>query len=966
MIEPLESRIAPAATITFIDLDGDVVKITSSKGTLDQLQAAAGNLDDHALQTLNLSATADFDGATISITATPKAGKGDGFVNVGRINATGRVLGAVTVDGDLGEIQAGNTAVNAVALGTLKVHSMGLFGTSTGASSGLASAFAGSVKSITVGGDVSDASVKITGLVGTVRSSLGALTIAGDLRAPASNGSGSFLVDGDIGPVKIGGEMVGGATLFSGSLQSVYGKIGNVTIGGSLTGGTGTLTGAIIGPLGIGNVTVGGDFRGGPGNQADTPGYTGDSGSIRTTQTLASLTIGGSIIGTNRDFSAYVGANRIGNISIGGSVEGNAFSSASIKAELGIGNVTIGRDLHGSFANNTARISTQTGDIGNVTIRGSVIGGSGDNSGDVVALDGNIGNVIVRGKVQGGSGVNAGSILAFDAGTTGEGNMGSVFIGTDLQGGGSSTANYGGTILAYGNMGAVTVGGSLMGGYGLAGGTIYAVGNLKSATVHGGITGYSGTYSGSIISIGELGSVIIDGTVQGGSGNAAGSIVGNARLASVYVGGSVLGGTGTGVKNGHIISNTVGNVTIRGDLVGGEGSGAGSIQAVISIGNVSIGESMKGSARIEIIGIANNTKIGNVTIADSFFGYGSSPAAAGIFGNGQPGEKLGAVKVGGDWDSGQISFGEVASISVEGSLIGGDDPGSPGVGYWHGGKVGAISVGGDIIGGGASETGRIAFTKAASVTIDGSVRGGTADFAGSIGGNIDKIVIGRDLKGGQLFSGGALYAGAISGAAVGSITIGGSLISGVDSSSGTLDLSGAISIQSLGTLTIKGSVTGNSTLAAKIQVGDSIKSISIGGKVELGLVQIYNKGGQLGSLTVAGDWIASDVSVGLGYDSSFGSGNEARSNLGFSTAASKIASITIKGQVLGQVGVNRSFGFGAEEIGAFTVGKGKLPLRSGAHNDLFAASGVTGNALPVGSSTATVVNDFFAVHVFEV
>ena len=118
-VEPLEARIAPAAVVTFTDVDGDLVTVSSSKGTHDQLVAATGGvngLNDHVLQTLDLTTSADFNGANISIIATPKAGKGDGFVNVGYINASGRVLGTVTVNGDLGVIDVGNTNVNLFAL----------------------------------------------------------------------------------------------------------------------------------------------------------------------------------------------------------------------------------------------------------------------------------------------------------------------------------------------------------------------------------------------------------------------------------------------------------------------------------------------------------------------------------------------------------------------------------------------------------------------------------------------------------------------------------------------------------------------------------------------------------------------------------------------------------------------------------------------------------------------------------
>src|SRR5678816_3892338 len=99
-IEPLESRIAPAS-LTFTDVDGDNVKITiSGVGSLTLGVNVIVTADQ--LQTLDLSGAA-FQGANVKIVATraPLLG-GDGFVNVGRINATGRDLGTVRVDGDLG------------------------------------------------------------------------------------------------------------------------------------------------------------------------------------------------------------------------------------------------------------------------------------------------------------------------------------------------------------------------------------------------------------------------------------------------------------------------------------------------------------------------------------------------------------------------------------------------------------------------------------------------------------------------------------------------------------------------------------------------------------------------------------------------------------------------------------------------------------------------------------------------
>src|SRR5438132_10112278 len=136
LIELLESRIAPAViSFTYTDVDGDIVTVSSSKGVKADLQNAA-NFDGtgHQLQRLDLSTGTfggEFEGADISIVVTTQAlFSGDGHVNVGFIDATGRNLGIVTVDGDLGRIAAG-TGTATPAVTALNAISMGALGTST-------------------------------------------------------------------------------------------------------------------------------------------------------------------------------------------------------------------------------------------------------------------------------------------------------------------------------------------------------------------------------------------------------------------------------------------------------------------------------------------------------------------------------------------------------------------------------------------------------------------------------------------------------------------------------------------------------------------------------------------------------------------------------------------------------------------------------------------------------------------
>ena len=115
MIEPLEPRIAPASlfsprTVSYIEPDGDTVRVTISKGTWDLTNdfvfAAAGAGEQ--LQRIDLLGKTEFAGASITVVA---AGPGDGFAHVGFIDAGLIDLGTVKIDGDLGRIAAGDSIV---------------------------------------------------------------------------------------------------------------------------------------------------------------------------------------------------------------------------------------------------------------------------------------------------------------------------------------------------------------------------------------------------------------------------------------------------------------------------------------------------------------------------------------------------------------------------------------------------------------------------------------------------------------------------------------------------------------------------------------------------------------------------------------------------------------------------------------------------------------------------------------
>src|SRR5688572_23875997 len=178
-IECLESRIAPAS-ITFNDLDGDLVTITTSQGSADTLAGAAlfGPIQNGGQLLLRLDLTAAmFQGTNLIISAKrdPVLG-GDGFVSVGYVGATGRDLGPVVIDGDLGAIDARDPGSAAAAITSLTVQSLGRLGTAYGARD-LESNLDGGVGKLVVKSDVVEAFVFVTDSSGTAKGRIGSVTI---------------------------------------------------------------------------------------------------------------------------------------------------------------------------------------------------------------------------------------------------------------------------------------------------------------------------------------------------------------------------------------------------------------------------------------------------------------------------------------------------------------------------------------------------------------------------------------------------------------------------------------------------------------------------------------------------------------------------------------------------------------------------------------------------------------------
>jgi hypothetical protein len=406
MIEILESRIAPAAVFFYTDVDGNHVKVTSTKGTTAELttaveagltnfgsgQPAVGK--PHQLGVLTLGA--DFAGASISITATPSTDLdavgtttklGDGFVNVGEINAAGIDLVSVSIHGDLGQIIAGSGAGKTPGLVSLNVESMGDFGTSTGANATL-SRFINGVTSITIAHDANGVLLRAeraNSMSSVATAKIGSVIIGGNLIGGSVANTGEIAAADGIGSVKIMGSVIGGSAADTGRIDTNSGgNIGSIKIGGDLVGGSATATGVIFTPANIGSVTIKGSVLGG--SAITTGGIDGAN--------IGSVAIGGDLTGTafsgttDVDHTAFVRVqNNIKSVLVGGSLipgaetgGGTLTFSAAIQAGETLGAVTVLGSIQGTTAQ-TVVISgaglakptklTQDPAINSVTVGGS-------------------------------------------------------------------------------------------------------------------------------------------------------------------------------------------------------------------------------------------------------------------------------------------------------------------------------------------------------------------------------------------------------------------------------------------------------------------------------------------------------------------------------------------------------------------------------------------------------------------
>jgi hypothetical protein len=238
------------------------------------------------------------------------------------------------------------------------------------------------------------------------------------------------------------------------------------------------------------------------------------------------------------------------------------------------------------------------------------------------------------------------------------------------------------------------------------------------------------------------------------------------------------------------------------------------------------------------------------------------------------------------------------------------------------GNAPRITVGGDLVGGVGPNS--------AEVSVEGTST--AIQIGGSIFGGVGSLSALVDVEGGLK-----------------SITVGGSVVAGTAEAAGSITTDNTI-----GSVLIKGSLIGTSAFPATIEaIGQAhtaksdlaLGSVKILGDSKFGDILAgqdsddpgdpphQNGSAQIGSVFIGHDFIASNISAGVGpgADGFYGTGDDAI--LPNSTAGifASIAKIAIGGQALGTTDVTTDhFGIVAQKITSLKIGSVAIPVVSSA------------------------------------
>jgi hypothetical protein len=974
--EILEARIAPAAIFTFVDTDGDNVTVSSTKGTNAQLAAVmqlVGSGTGFQLQTIALASQPGiFQGTTLVVSAAP-AGGGNGFVDVGSINATGLDLSSVTIDGDLGYINAGDANIKTAGLKSLSAVSLGERGIATqGAGASLISTIFGGVGSFVLSGNLNGATFQVLGSA-----------VDPDPLVHSNTDAAAT-----IGAVKIGGSVLGGAAAGSGQIYA-KGRIGTIQVGtqgvtgGNISGGTGAESGRIWTEGGFGSATIEGSIIGG-----NSVGAT-DSGQLFGGGQSNKVLVKGKLIGGLGEDSGQVLNNRgLGTVTIQQGIEGGDGTGSGTLASNGkITSVTVvGGGVTGGDGNESGVIRS-TGTIQTLKITGNVQGGNGAQSG-IIGSAATIQNLTVDGSVIGGGGFQSGALGSLLG-------LGTVRVTGDLQGG---PAIKSGQIVSAAKIQSVTVDGSVIGGAGFESGAIGSLVGLGPVKIGGDLVAGTGAFSGVIVSgsgdfvgaaTGSIASVTIGGSIDGDLGpnftagaNSA-SILTDGALGAVIVRDDVIGGDSTEV--GTIVGRTIASVLIEGSLTGGDGESSGTILATVKLGPVTVLDDVTGGAGESSGAIRSAGSMGAVTIGGTLSG-GTGDFSGMVETQGEPADsKMGAVKItgaivgGAGRNSGSVhSSGALTSLTAD-ELRGYTGTAGRSIGFGSGSvsselDMGPVKIVGSILGGTGDESGKITSgANLTSLTVGNKLSGGsgdydtTADTLAQLGqvyveGALGPVKIGANLSGGSGAHSGEIRAGSIKSVSIATFLEG----STGDNSGGLTSTEGDIGDVTVGTEILAGSAERSGFIASAarllslragsidsetgervlISALDEIKSIILTGSIAFADIiagmdiegDVVKAGSKIGTVNIGGDFLATNIVASAlpGDDGDYGTGDDqSLSDIEESDLISRIASVIIGGEVLDDVRqiVGENFGIVADHVVQVKVGVQNIPLHSGPRND---------------------------------
>jgi hypothetical protein len=554
-----------------------------------------------------------------------------------------------------------------------------------------------------------------------------------------------------------------------------------------------------------------------------------------------------------------------------------------------------------------------------------------------------IGHMDIRGSVIGGDTAGSGEIVAL-------GGFKTLNIGGDLIGG---SADNTGEIYTLRSILTLKVGGSLRGDGGDYSGTIDSV-LIRHASIGDDVLGGAGTYSGAILGVGNNlitygGEIMIGGDVTGGAGNNSGYISEHNPVQTT-IGGDITGGAGN--NSGEISATRAVDFRVGGSLVGGSGADSGSIMVSTVFNSVHVLRDMTGgsgdnSGSIESTG----ERIGHVTVTGSIQG-------------GSPNSNIsGADAI----DSGSIVCtgsagvgGGILSVVVGGSVTGGGGVDSGAIS--SAGSVGPVKIGDNLTAGsGAGSASILATDSIHSISIFGDIDGNTGtgvQFTGAATGLLPTLLVAGDIKVPltitlpvtDMVVRGSIYAGDTGSGALVATTIDRLRIDGgiLGSAANPVEilLSGLPGYDAINLLRVYTSVSYANILAGYAPTTPGTVTP----------YQVVNPSARIGTVSVDGDWAASNLVAGVsaGTDGQFGTADDFTTNT--TAIFSEIAKIVIEGEAIGDSNPSDHFGFVAQEVASVVVADYAFPLTPGPGND----TSTTNPALNVGPTGNLTIHEVAA------